>query len=59
MIFKLCERFPGFTPLSLRRERAREVFAMIVEFTKYSRREARQAKKNQQVIRRPAGDAWF
>lgn len=58
MIFKLCERFPAFSPLSLRRERAREVFVMIVEFTKYSRREARQAKK-QQVIRKPAGDSWF
>lgn len=51
----LCESFPAFTPLSLRREKAREVFNLI------ERLNSRPKKDNGQdeVIRRPAGDNWF
>lgn len=54
----LCERFPAMTPLSLRRERAREVFLLIGRYNKHNKKQEK--KKNQkQVIRRKAGDDWF
>jgi hypothetical protein len=53
----LCERFPGCTPFSVRRERAREVFEVVVRFKRYAAHE----KKNngKKIIRKPAGDIWF
>lgn len=56
----LCERFPAFTPLNLRRERAADVFCLIADLTSYLEREnKRKANDGKKVIRRPAGDDWF
>ena len=59
----LCKCFPAFTPLSLRRERARDVFLLIRRFNEYSDREqknkAQTTKNGKRIIRRPAGDDWF
>lgn len=54
----LCERFPTLTPLSLRREKAREVFLLISRLNKHTRKE-NVKKEDKQVIRKPAGDNWF
>lgn len=54
----LCERFPGYTPLSLRREKAREVFIFLDRFSRYSKKKVKNAGKPT-VIRRPAPDTWF
>ncbi|MBR3163778.1 hypothetical protein IKF15_00505 [Candidatus Saccharibacteria bacterium] len=52
----LTERFTGTTPLTWKREKARDVFALLVSFNSWSRRNT---KKKKNVIRRPAGDDWF
>lgn len=54
----LCERFPAFTPISLRREKATEVFNLITRYNIYSAKKQKNAKKPK-IIRRPAGDDWF
>jgi hypothetical protein len=54
----LCERFPAFTPLNLRREKLREVLKLIVRFNKYSAKKQKNANKPK-IIRRPASDTWF
>lgn len=46
------------TPLTLRREKARDVFLLIVRFNKYSRKQKKQ-KNGKRIIRKPAGDDWF
>jgi hypothetical protein len=56
MAVNLSERFPSMTPLTLRREKAREVFLLISRYNRYSKK---QSKPKSQVIRRPAGDDWF
>jgi len=58
MIFTLCERFPGVSPFTLRRERAREFFEVYVGAARYLKAEAKR-KSKKQVIRKPAGDSWF
>jgi asparagine synthetase A len=50
----LCERFPALTPLSLRKEKAREVFLLIVRYNNYGKKQGKKKK-----IRKPAGDDWF
>lgn len=62
----ICEKFPALTPLSLRRERAADVFELISNLIDYLEREnIRKAKeikrggKKRNVIRVPAGDDWF
>ena len=56
----ICERFPGTTPIQIRREPAREVFLLIRRMTKHSDREKKDRKPGgKKVIRRPAGDDWF
>ena len=48
------------TPISLRKERAREVFIMISRYNRYSRRKKKQEKTGKRkIIRRPASDSWF
>lgn len=54
----LCERFPALTPLSLRREKAREVFILVTRYNIYSNKQQKNAGKPK-IIRRPAGDTWF
>ncbi len=56
----LCEKFPAMTPLSLRREKAREVFILITRFNKWSKKNKKQGKNGgKKIIRRPASDNWF
>lgn len=56
MEVNICERFPGLSPLTLRKEKARDVFALFVKYANLNK-----GKKNnkRQVIRKPAGDNWF
>ena len=60
MEVNLCERFPAMSPLTLRKEKAREVFLLINRYSIYSKNEQK-TKKNggKRIIRRPAGDNWF
>lgn len=53
---RLSERFPSLTPLSLRKENAREVFLLIRRYSIFS---ANSRKPKNNIIRRPAGDDWF
>ena len=55
----MCEKFPGLTPISLRKEKAREVFIMIARFNKYAKKKKKQEKGGTKIIRRPASDNWF
>lgn len=60
----LCMRFPGLTPLSIRKERAHDVFLLMRRFTDYNEREQKNNKtvsshNGKKIIRRPAGDDWF
>ena len=65
MQINLCERFPSMTPLSLRKERAREVFLLIGRLNKHTAKELKGKQQTtsrvngKRVIRRPAGDDWF
>lgn len=60
----LCKIFPALTPLTLRREKAREVFLLINRYNKHSLKNNNGNKTNTtqngvRVIRRKAGDNWF
>ena len=56
----LCQSFPAFTPLTLRREKAREVFMLLTRYSRYLRRQKRNTTKSgKKIIRRPASDTWF
>ena len=56
----LCERFPSFTPISLRQEKAREVFILIKRYNNYSKKQKKNTtKEGKTIIRRPASDTWF
>ena len=68
MQMNLCERFPAMTPLTLRREKAREVFLLISRLNTHSEYNKQPnesptptptVKNGQKVIRKPAGDNWF
>jgi len=59
MQMNLSERFPSMTPLTLRREKAREVFLLLNRFHRYSKKKKKEFKNGQRIIRRPAGDNWF
>lgn len=54
----LSERFPGMTPISIRRERASEVFLLVRRLNSKTAKELANAGKKK-VIRRKAGDDWF
>lgn len=57
----LCNRFPSLTPLSIRKERAYEVFLLLKKYVEYNKREEKKPKQNngKRIIRKPAGDDWF
>lgn len=55
----LCERFPAMTPLVLRREKAREVFLLLVRYNRYAKKQKKSDSGGKRVIRKPAGDNWF
>lgn len=58
MEMALCECFPSVTPFSIRREKAVDVYTLIIRYNKY----AKKKKKNEgkpKIIRRPASDTWF
>lgn len=57
MEMSLCERFTSMTPLTLRKEKAREVYDLIVKYNRYSKKNERGKKKRK--IKKPAGDDWF
>lgn len=60
MEVNMCKEFPGMTPISLRKERAREVFIMIARYNRLSRKKKEQKKTGKRkIIRRPASDNWF
>lgn len=59
MEINLSERFPAMTPLTLRREKAREVFLLMNRFNRYNRKKKKSQKNGKKIIRRPAGDNWF
>lgn len=52
----LCEIFPAFTPMQIRREKAREVFKLI---ERVNNRPKQEEREQEQVIRKPAGNNWF
>lgn len=48
------------TPLTLRKEKAREVFVLIKRYNKYSKKQKKETESGgKKIIRRPAGDNWF
>lgn len=64
----LCDRFPSFTPISLRRERAKEVFLLMKRLIRKTEREEKEKYKGgkiitttsgKKILRKPAGDDWF
>jgi hypothetical protein len=62
MQMSLCERFPSITPLNLRREKARDVFAFFIRYIKYSKKHKKQTTKDgKKIIRRRASDnaGWW
>lgn len=54
----LCEQFTSVTPFTIRRERAVDVYALIVKYSRYAKKKSRDAGKPK-IIRRPASDTWF
>ena len=60
MTITLCDRFPAYTPTSIRRERAREIFLLITRLNKHNRKKKKNTTKDgKRIIRRPASDNWF
>ena len=52
--------FPSFNPISLRKEKAREVFILIARYSKMSKKQKKKGKNaGKKIIRRPASDTWF
>ena len=49
------------TPLTLRREKARDVFVLIVRYNNYSSKQQKNTAEpsKPKIIRRPASDTWF
>lgn len=47
------------TPLTLRKEKAHEVFLLLNRFNRYSRKKEKEQKNGKRIIRKPAGDDWF
>lgn len=57
----LCKVYPAISPLSIRKERAKEVFLLIRRINTHPRTndgvKANEGKA--EIVRRPAGDKWF
>lgn len=58
----------GFTPISIRKERAKEVFLLMRRIIRKNEREEREKNKGERIVttangkkilRKPAGDDWF
>lgn len=47
------------TPLTLRQEKARNVFLLIAKFNRYSKKNKKNKGGKKKIIRRPASDTWF
>lgn len=54
----LCETYSGLDPINLLDYPAEDVFELINNTISYNNRNSKE-KKNNRVIRRPAGDNWF
>lgn len=54
----LAERFPALTPLSIRKERAVDVFKTISKLNRFAKKQKKNEGKKK-IIRRPASDNWF
>lgn len=64
MQMSLCKIFPAMTPLTLRREKAREVFLLISRHNEHSAKnnngnKTNTTQKGVRVIRRKASNNWF
>lgn len=60
----LSEHFPGMTPLSIRRERAKEVFLLIRRLSKRNEKDKEENGERvmiggREVIKVKAPDTWF
>lgn len=55
----LCDRFPGCDPFRIRREKAREVFELVVLYTRHAQHEKKSTKNGKKIIRKPAPDTWW
>lgn len=56
----LSDRFPSFTPLSLRKEKAKEVFILISRYSKYTKKDKKETDNNKVIRRRASDDAgWW
>lgn len=56
MEVSLCKVFPAFSPISLRKEKAVEVFKLIDRYTKYiNSADSRKKRSNM----KHAGNNWF
>ena len=55
MEMNLCERFTSMTPLTLRKEKAREVYDLIVKYNRYSKKNEREKKTEQNEIMQETG----
>lgn len=49
------------TPLTIRREKARDFFTLVVRYNNYSDKQQKKAAQpnKPKIIRRPASDTWF
>lgn len=59
MEVNLSKEFPTISPLTLRKEKARDVFLLVRRNNRYLRNEAKEKTGKKKIIRRPAGDDWF
>lgn len=54
----LCKEFPSLNPVTIRKEKAHEIFLLMGRMAKYNRKQKKQKGKPQKIYR-PAGDTWF
>lgn len=55
----LCEAYAGLDPIKLLDYPAEDVFDLINNTISYNKRNDKQGKSDNGVIRRKAGDDWF
>lgn len=55
----LCKVYPALTPFAVRKERAKDVFALLRRIMTQPKTEGRQKVDAQGRILVPAGDDWF
>ena len=60
VVMMLCDRFPGCTPFTVRKEKAREVFEVVVLYTRHAKHDKKtRTKDGKKIIRKPAPDTWW